>query len=369
MKIIRFFFLLIISETLWAQNYEIYVSDAGNFNLGPWQILKFDENGHNPHVFISNNLNWPQDILFPEDSNVVLISNLGNGKISSFLTQDGTYIGDFATSLTGPTRIKMGPDELLYVLLWSGNGKVRRYKLNGTFVDEFTTVGVAQSIGLDWDKKGNLYVSSYSGDFVRKYDTAGNDLGLFIDSNLQGPTNIWFDAKGDLLVADYDGGAVKRFDSSGTYQGIFIPGLANCEGIDIFPDGNILIGNGGTSSVKMYDSSGNYLTDLISSGSGNLINPNGIKIREVTSTGITDFTGDKDNLIQVVSGNEFQFDPEKILSTESIFLYNIYGSLIERVEIDNLSRWKSHHLDDGIYIMRILFKGGRIYAEKITVKK
>ena len=48
----------------------IYVSDAGNFNKPPWQILKYDENGQNSKVFISEDqgLDWPQDIVFLEDS-------------------------------------------------------------------------------------------------------------------------------------------------------------------------------------------------------------------------------------------------------------------------------------------------------------
>lgn len=47
-----------------AQTGKIYVSDAGNFNFPPWQILKFDENGENGEVFISDHLAWPQDIFF-----------------------------------------------------------------------------------------------------------------------------------------------------------------------------------------------------------------------------------------------------------------------------------------------------------------
>ena len=52
---------------------------------------------------------------------------------------------------------------------------------------------------------------------VRKFDTNGVDQGLFINSGLSGPTNIWFDSNGDMLVADWSGGAVRRFDSNGNF--------------------------------------------------------------------------------------------------------------------------------------------------------
>lgn len=284
-------FVLLFTSNIFCQDLEIYVSDAGNFSNPPWQILKFDENGENPEVFIEDSLAWPQDILFLEDQDVVLISNLNSGKITKHNSSTGAYIEDFAAGISGPTRMKIGADSLLYVLQWSGNGKVRRYELDGTFVGEFTNAGVAQSIGIDWDSEGNLYVSSYGGDNVRKFDTSGIDLGIFVNSNLLGPTNIWFDDNGDLLVIDYNGTAVKRFDSNGSYINDFLSGLGNSEGVDFFPNGNILIGNGATSSVKLFDSSGNYIEEFIPAGSGGLMRPNAVVIRR---TNVSSVSGDSD---------------------------------------------------------------------------
>jgi hypothetical protein len=271
-------------EVLPSTGIEIYVSDAGNFENGPWQILKFDGNGENPQVFINKNLGWPQDILFLEDAGEVLISNFTTGNINRHEIASGTFKGNFASGLGGPTRMKVGPDNLLYVLQWQGNGKVFRYKLDGTFVDQFTSVGVDESIGLDWDTDKNLYVSSFSGGAggsVRKFDSSGKDLGNFISSNLQGPTNIWFNSDGNLLVNDWQAGVVKRFDMSGKFLGNYISGLSNPEGIGFLTNGNILIGNGGTHAVKMYGPTGGFVKDLISSNSGGLKTPNAVVVREV----------------------------------------------------------------------------------------
>ena len=279
--------VLLLNASAFSQITEIYVSDANNFSA-PWKILKFDENGENPQTFISTNLAWPQDIVFLEEQHVVLISNLNSGRITKYNSSTGEYIENFATGINGPTRMKIGEDSLLYVLQWNGSNPVKRYQLDGTFVDDFTSVGVPRSIGIDWDDEGNLYVSSYNGANVRKFDTTGNDLGLFITTNLSGPTNIWFDDNGDLLVSDYNGTAVKRFDPDGNYLSDFITGLHFSEGVDFFPNGNILIGNGSTSSVKMFDSSGNYIEDLIPSGSGGLVTPNAVVLREVTTLPVQD---------------------------------------------------------------------------------
>ncbi|MCF8413625.1 MAG: T9SS type A sorting domain-containing protein [Melioribacteraceae bacterium] len=275
-----------------AQKVEVYVSDAGNFTSPPWKILKFDENGENPETFINQNLAWPQDILFLEDQGICLISNFSSGRITKYDIASGNYLGNFAVGLNAPTRMKIGPDSLLYVLQWSGSGKVKRYKLTGEFVDDFTTAGVPQSIGIDWDNKRNMYVSSYQLDYVKKYDENGGDLGVFINSNLVGPTDIWFDKSGDLLVSDYDGTAVKRFDSQGNYKGNFLSGLSNSEGVGFLPNGNILIGNGATGSVKMFSDEGVYLSDFIPKNSGGLIRPNAVYIRSI---GVVSVKDEKEN--------------------------------------------------------------------------
>jgi len=270
----RFYFLLLMAANAQAQNNEIYVVDTGPNRGPPYQVLKFDENGNNPQVFINSELNKPQDIVFLEQSNTALVSNLQNDRITKYDATTGNYIGDFAVvKPDGPTRMKIGSDKLLYVLQWFGNGKVMRYQLDGTFVDEFSNIGVSQSIGLDWDSQGNLYVASFNQKRVREFDSNGTHLGGFINSDLQGPTNIWFEPNGDLLVLDWSGTSVKRFDSNGNFVEVFMAGLSQAEGMDKLANGHFLIGNGGTSAVKQFDLNGVFVKDFIPSGSGGLATP------------------------------------------------------------------------------------------------
>ena len=365
--------VLILTSSVFCQNLEIYISDAGNFSSPPWQILKFDENGENPEVFINTNLAWPQDILFLEDQDIVLISNLNTNLIAKYSSDQGTYLGNFATGISGPTRMKIGPDSLLYVLQWSGTGTVRRYQLDGTFVDDFTTFGVPASIGIDWDGNGNLYVSSYSGDFVRKFDQDGNNLGLFVNTNLMGPTNIWFDTNGDLLVSDYDGTAVKRFDPDGNYVSDFITGLGQSEGVDYFPNGNILIGNGVTSSVKLFDSGGNYIEDLIPSGSGNLLTPNAVVIREVSAVSVSNESSINSIKFRLKQNYPNPFNPTTKIkfsvprvnldegegSLVTLKVYNILGTEISTLISEELSAgeyevdFNASELTSGIYFYKL----------------
>jgi sugar lactone lactonase YvrE len=280
-RLLKVLFLSLLAGHALAQDFELYVVDVGPNRGAPWQILKYDMNGGNPEIFTTAGVNRPQDIVFLEDRGVALVSNFGTNRINRHDAETGALIDAFAANLGQPTRIKIGPGNLLYVLQWSGNGRVLRYNLDGNFVDEFTSVGVSNSIGLDWDADGNLYVASFDDQHVRKFDTQGNDLGLFATTNLAGPTNIWFDDNGDLLVVDWNGGSIKRFDSNGAFLGTFVFGLSEPEGIEFLDNGNFLIGNGGTSSVREYDSAGNFVGDFVPFKLGGLEKPNGVRIRKL----------------------------------------------------------------------------------------
>lgn len=365
MKILYpFLFAVLFTSTCHAQSYAVYVSDAGNFNNPPWQILKYDENGQNPEVFINSNLAWPQDILFLEDSNVVLISNLNSGTINRHNATTGDYLNNFASGISGPTRIKIGPDTLLYALQWSGNGKVLRYELDGTFVDEFTSIGVPQSIGLDWDSLGNLYVSSYNTDVVQKFDPNGNDLGVFVSSNLVGPTNIWFDENGDLLVADYNGTAVKRFDSNGNYVNDFLSGLSQSEGVAYLPNGDILIGNGNTSSVKRFDSSGNPLPDFVSSGSGGLLTPNAVVVRTIQNAALEKQAIDE-LIIAPTHGDVFSIEGK---GNYEMSVVNLAGQLIYHCQFVDQFSFDARRFSQGMYLLTVQNESGGFRQQKVWVE-
>lgn len=352
-----------------AQNYSVFISDAGNFDKPPWQILKFDANGQNGHVFTTEHLAWPQDIFFLDQENAVLVSNLNNGRISKYNAATGAFTGEFATGIGGPTRMRLGPDSLLYVLQWQGNGKVWRYQLNGAFVDEFTAVGVPTSIGLDWDTAGNLYVSSYNGRYVRKFSPTGADLGKFVSTNLAGPTNIWFEPNGDLLVIDYNGGAVKRFDSQGNFKGVFITALPQGEGVGVLPDGRIVIGCGGASSVRVYDAAGSLLNDLVPSGTLGLRTPNAVVFHPAPVSAIRELYLEK-TLLSPSAGVVFRLaDPEALRGVQALEVYTAAGVFVGAIPVAGSGQWDASGLPAGIYRVMARLPDGTVARQTVAVQQ
>ena len=361
---------LFFTAVLFAQDLAVYVSDAANFNSGPWQIAKFTENGalDGTLIDVNDGIVWPQDIVFLDSEEAVLISNLGSGGIiSKHHWATGDFIENFAEGLGGPTRMKIGPDGLLYVLQWSNtNNKVLRYELDGTFVDEFTSVGVVQSIGIGWDTNGDLYVSSYSGSSIRKFNgTTGTDLGLFIPSGLGGPTNLWFEADGNLIVLSYNTGRIKRYDAAGNFMEDLVTGLTGPEGYAFFPNGDILIGNGGDGSIKRYDSDFNALGNFVEPGI--LLTPNAIVIRDDIPLGLDD---NELNALFVTPtiGSNFVINTKVASDYNELVIYNISGKIIDTIEIEGNTNWDASKYSEGLYFIAAI-KNGKKAVQKIIIKK
>ncbi len=352
-----------------AQNYSVYVSDAVNFQDPPWKILKFDADGSNGQVFISQNLAWPQDIFFLENENIVLVSNLNSGHITKFNANTGAYLGEFATGIGGPTRMRLGPDSLLYILQWFGNGKVRRYTLAGAFVGEFTATGVPNSIGMDWDTEGNLYVSSYNGKYVRKFSPTGADLGNFISTNLVGPTNIWFAENGDLLVVDYLGNSVKRFDSAGHYKGVFIAGLPQGEGVAFLPNGHILLGAGGTSSVREYDAAGTLIGNLVPPATLGLKTPNAVVLRPLPASAVQE-THREVAFVTPSVGTLFLFsNTDALQGVSALEVHNSTGVFVRKITFADSTAWDASNVPAGVYHLTARLPDGVLGRQTVVVQR
>ena len=306
-----------------AQDAGLYVVDIGPNRQPPWQVIRYDADGGNPQVFINTQLNRPQDIIFLEHRGSAIVSNLLGNNITEYDAESGAFIRVWASGIGQPTRMEIGPGNLLYVVQWAGNGRVWRYDLDGNFVDEFTTVGVSNSIGMDWDAQGNLYVASFDQAHIRRFDPDGNDLGLFVSTNLQGPTNIAFEDDGNLLVLDWSGQSVKRFDASGNFLGVVVAAIGEPEGLVLLDNGEFLVGHGSASSVPRYGPNGAFIGNLVAPGSGGLAKPNAVRIRGrgfVVNAGLNDAWFNPDTPGQ---GFFFNVFPELNLVFIAWFTYDV----------------------------------------------
>ncbi len=366
MKKTILFLLWSIPAIVFSQDTEVFASDRGNN-----AVNKYDIDGNFIEVFIDPNsggLSNPQDIVFHPDGSV-LISGFLNNAILQYDGNTGNFMGEFSSnySLQGATRMELKEDNLIYVLQWSGNYKTVRFDLNGNFVDEFTDIGVFQSIGIDWDTDDNMYISTWangSNGNVQVFDSNGTGMGVFGDTALLvGPTNIWFTDNNELWVLDYNANRVTRFDENGTFIDHVITGVANPEGFDYLPNGNLLIAERGGNQIKEFTADGTFIGRWDNGGSLNT--PNFVRVREPVLS-ITQ-NEQQDQWVVPTIGTRFMMSPTIVENYQVVYVYSITGTLIAQLNPSESQFWDASQLSKGMYFLRASGPNGIFLSQKLLV--
>lgn len=225
----------------------------------------------------SGGLGGPQGIAFGPDGNLY-VSSRDSGVVIRYDGQTGAFLNVFTTGATLAFPADMTfRDGFLWVADFSPAGGIKRFDANtGVFVDNFTAPGVVSwADGHDWDSNGNLYVSDFVNNQIKRFSSTGAYLGVFASGGgLNGPLDMRFGPDGDLFVNSYASGHVKRYDGvTGAYEGNFINIATGTQGQTIGPDGALYVGSYTGNFINRYDATTGALLGTFASGGG-LLQPN-----------------------------------------------------------------------------------------------
>ncbi len=209
---------------------------------------------------------------------VLLIPDSTADRVSAFSPVDGSiidlnFIPPDPDNLSTPINAIRSPQGTIYVSDQLDDA-VREYKLDGGFVGTVVDAsnGLDNIRGIDF-YEGNLYVTVGGnngglGDTIQRFDANGGSQITWATTNIDSPFDIIFRATTPVptaLVANIDTENIDEYDTSGNFLGSFVDS-DGVSGID-FPEqlhetanGDILAGGFSVpAGIYRYDSSGNQI--------------------------------------------------------------------------------------------------------------
>ncbi|TLM99252.1 MAG: hypothetical protein FDZ75_00525, partial [Actinobacteria bacterium] len=262
----------------------------------------------------SPTLNDPADAAVSLDGEVFVADSLGR-RIAVF-NAGGGFVRDFdgrdgpGVELVKPVSVAIGPDALVYVAD-AGSGRVVVFERTGEFVRYIGSQGSAPGqlsspSGLAFDEAGELYVADTANQRIDVFSVTGalsRTLGgVGGAAAFEGPVGVAV-RSGEVFVAESVGNRVQVVTTAGVPIRVLgisgggsptnptVSRYARPAGIDIDPEGNLLVADAGRHLIERCDIWGTVIANW--GGIGVLKQPNGVGVSGSGSVYIADTLNDR----------------------------------------------------------------------------
>jgi len=391
--------------------------DYGNGNIT-------DNTGGMYNPVISNRSGLPVYLMIPDWTyDRVYLFNWSNGNLI-----DTAFIMHSNPQLQSPKHALQHFNKVNILVADQISDLVQKFDTAGFYITYYApSTGVNTSIidnmrGIRFRANNNLLATVASGasqNTIQEFDTAGNHIGTFINSNLNSPFDILL-RENDMLITNSSGtNRITKYDLNGNYISPFYSGtgFAFPQQMYRLSNGNIVVAAFSTpSGLMILDSAGNHIRSFTSVtglrsayllGNGNYMTTNATGVHELDSANgtllRTIVTGANYQYVSeyipdmVVNINNYNsnpgsynlyqnypnpFNPETILEYEignsGFVSLNIYDALGKEVasfvnQIKPAGRYSVNYdgtnLQSGVYFYSLLIDGNTVDTKRMLLIK
>lgn len=309
-----------------------YEEIAANFDLSKGKIYY----GNGTLIDNTNGLYDPQ-IVGRGNGPFLLIPDSSSDRIVMVDAQTGDVVDPFffpaSTPNFGTPKIALQTRSATMLVSDQVTDGVWKYDTLGNSLGIFAPSGGVNTTILDnirgmiFRPNGNLLVAVGGGgnvNTIQQFDSAGVNLGAFINTNLSSPFNLAY-RSADMLVSMSGGAKLNKYTFDGTYIGVGITGTYNFfQQIYVHSGDSFAVANltGAEAGIVTFDSAGNQ-TSILSGvttnygvyllGNGNYLTTNPSGLHEINPT-----TGTLVRTIMAMFGQYISFyDPDMLVGVSN----------------------------------------------------
>lgn len=176
--------------------------------------------------------------------------------------------GDFYT----PTSLAIDNKTGNIYVVNSGGSKILKLSPTGELLFEFGNKELKGPFGIALAEKGEIYVTDFADDRVKKFDSKGKLLKSFGGpgkgrGKFYGPQGIAIDRLGNIYVADSGNARIQKFDKEGRFlmmfggRGSLAGSFSHPTDLLVEEGGEIWVVDSANQHIQRFDPSGNLLTE------------------------------------------------------------------------------------------------------------
>lgn len=256
--------------------------------------------------------------------NLLYVTDRYNGEVKIY-RQDGTYEGNFSAGFR-PSGIAFTNNEILVAV--HGENKINSYSLSynlngvfangcsgcgGTALDEPERITVAPDGRIFVTQSTNqIHVYNPDGTYLTHFGSYGTG-----DTQFTGPVDVAIAGNGNIYITDSYNKRIAVYDSSYQFLEFLAVGGSNPEdlhnplGIDFDSMGNIYVTDGVINNIKVYAADGTFLYWYGTTGTGNgqFVSPASVLVMDDGRLYVTEFDNHRIQLLTLTSTETFSAAP------------------------------------------------------------
>lgn len=194
------------------------------------------------------------DSIITYDTSGILGSTI-EATLATFVSYPSNFTG---SKPIRPVGLVFNTSGDLYVSDFSGN-TIKKFNSAGIYQSSITS-DINSPYGMVFDTSGNLYVanSAVRNSTISKFNSDGVYLSS-INTNLNWPAGLAIDASGNIYSVNGDS-TISKFNSAGVYLSSINTNLNSPVGLAFDSSGNMYASNAGNNTISKFNASGSFLT-------------------------------------------------------------------------------------------------------------